>query len=65
VHRGGGGLLVSAIATGSLHDYALGIFYAALAVWAWLEMTSGVNWGKRLLGAAAILHVVVALGQAL
>jgi hypothetical protein len=58
------GLLASAITTGSLHDYAMGFFYAALAVWAWLELTSGVNWVKRLLGTAGIVYVAVALGQA-
>ena len=56
------GLLVAALASGSVHDYARGAFYAGLAAWAWEEMVSGVNWLRRVLGLAGLVYVVVKLG---
>jgi hypothetical protein len=60
-----GALLVAALTTGSADDYARATFYAALAVWAWLELTAGVNWLKQLIGASALVFVVVKLGELL
>jgi hypothetical protein len=59
-----GGLLVAAVTTGSLHDYASATFLAALGVWAWLELTSGVNWPHRVLGAAGLIYVIAKIAQA-
>ena len=36
-----------------------------LAVFAYLELTDGVNWFRRLLGAAVLVQLVITLGRAL
>jgi hypothetical protein len=50
---------------GSVHASALAVSYLAMAVWAWLELTEGVNWFRRLLGAwytaSTMLHLTHAL----
>lgn len=58
------GLLVAAVAEGSLEDYARGVFHVFLAVWAWLELTGGVNAFRRVLGAAGLVYAVVRVAQA-
>ena len=60
-----GGLLVAALTDDSAHDYARGAFYAGLAGWAWMELLSGVNWARRVIGAGGIVYVVVRIAQAL
>jgi len=50
-------------ATGS--GYARAVFLAGLAVWAWQELTDGANWLRRVLGAAALVYVVLDAGAAL
>jgi hypothetical protein len=59
------GLAVTGVTNGSLHDYAHATFYGGLAVWAWLELTAGAVWPRRVLGAAAFVYVVVEVGKAL
>lgn len=59
------GLLVAALTDGSVHAYARAVFYAGLAAWAYLELASGVNWFRRVLGAAGLLYVVIKVGAAL
>jgi len=59
------GLLVGAATDGSAQAYARAVFYAALAAWAWSELASGVNWARRVLGAAGLVFVVVKVGAAL
>ena len=58
-------LAVSAVTDGDVHDYAHATFYAGLAAWAWLELTDGVNWVRRVLGALGLGYVVVKVGEAL
>jgi hypothetical protein len=60
-----GAWLVAALTDGSVHAYARAAFYAGLAAWAWGEMTSGVNWARRALGAAGLVLVVIRVGAAL
>ena len=60
-----GGWLVAALTDGSVHAYARAVFYVGLAVWAWEELTSGVNWARRALGAAGLVYVVIKVGAAL
>ena len=60
-----GGWLVAALADGSVHAYARAVFYLGLAVWAWGELTSGVNWARRALGAVGLVYVVIKVGAAL
>jgi hypothetical protein len=57
--------LVGALTDGSVHAYARAAFYAALAAWAWEELTGGVNWVRRALGAAGLVYAVVKIGVAL
>jgi hypothetical protein len=60
-----GGLLVAAVTDGTVHAYARALFYVALTAWAWEELTSGVNWARRALGAAGLVYVVLKVGAAL
>ena len=57
--------LVAALTDGSVHAYARAAFYAALAAWAWEELTGGVNWVRRAAGAGVLVYVVVKIGVAL
>jgi hypothetical protein len=50
---------------GSAHDYAQSVSYLSLAVWAYLELVSGVNWFRRLLGTGYIASTTVHLALAL
>jgi hypothetical protein len=50
---------------GSAHVYAMAVSYLAMAVWAYLELTDGVNWFRRLLGAFYIASTVIHLERAL
>ena len=60
-----GAWLVAALTDGSAHAYARAAFYAGLTAWAWQELADGVNWVRRLLGAAGLVYVVVKVGAAL
>jgi hypothetical protein len=50
---------------GSGHAYASAVSYLALAIWAYLELVSGVNWFRRLLGLAYAISTIVHLALAL
>jgi hypothetical protein len=43
------------------HDLGRALFTVGLGAWAWEEAASGVNWFRRLLGAAALAWIVVRL----
>jgi hypothetical protein len=47
--------------TGTAHEVGRAIFTLSLAVWAWEETVSGVNWFRRLLGAGVFIWVTVGL----
>lgn len=51
--------------SGSAHASALAISFLAMGVWAYLELTDGVNWFRRLLGAYYIAITALHLGHAL
>jgi hypothetical protein len=53
--------LVARLATGDVHDYAYAVASVGFAAWAYLELAAGVNWFRRLLGAAALVWVVLRL----
>ena len=57
--------LVAAVSHGSVHSYARAAFYVGIAAWAWLELTDGTNWARRVLGAAGLVYVVIEIGAAL
>jgi hypothetical protein len=43
---------------GTVHDVAAIVGGAGLAIWALEELLQGVNWFRRLLGAAALAYLV-------
>ena len=59
------GWFVAELTDGSVHSYARAVFYAGLAAWAYGELAGGVNWVRRVLGAAGLVYVVVKVGAAL
>jgi hypothetical protein len=56
------GGMVARLTDGSAHDYARAASYVGLAAWAWLEVSDGINWFRRALGAAGLVYVVVKVG---
>jgi hypothetical protein len=50
---------LAAATDGTPHDVGRVVFTLGLAVWAWEETVSGVNWFRRLLGTAALVWIVV------
>ena len=53
--------VVARLASGEVHDYAYAVASVGFAAWAYLELTAGVNWFRRLLGAGALVWVVLRL----
>lgn len=43
------------------HAAARAVFYIGLSVWAWLELSDGVNGFRRVLGAGGLLYVLISL----
>jgi hypothetical protein len=60
-----GAWLLAVLTDGSVHAYARAVFYVGLAVWAWGELASGVNWVRRAIGAAGLVYVVIKVATAL
>jgi len=50
---------------GGEHSYALSVSYLAMTIWAYEELTHGVNWFRRLLGLAYALIMIVRVAHAL
>ena len=46
---------------GTAHKVGRAVFTLGLAVWAWEEAMSGLNWFRRLLGAGALIWIVASL----
>ena len=59
------GWVVAATTDGAAHDLARAVFYSGLAVWAWLELTSGVNRVRRVMGAAGLVFVAYQVTRAI
>ena len=59
------GWLAAELGDGSAEAYARALFYVGISAWAWGELTGGVNWFRRALGAAGLVYVVVEAGTAL
>ncbi len=53
------GGLVGRLTDGRVHDVATAVFFMGLTVWAYLELTDGVNWFRRALGAAGLVYLLV------
>jgi hypothetical protein len=43
------------------HEVGIAVSTIGLSVWAWEEAVDGVNWFRRLLGAGALVWIVVRL----
>ena len=56
---------MAAVTDGTAHDLARAVFSAGLAGRAWLELTSGVDRGRRVMGAAGLVLVAVQVARAL
>jgi hypothetical protein len=59
------GSVVAGLADGRTADYANAVSRLALAVFAYLELTDGANWFRRLLGAGVLVQLVITLGRAM
>jgi len=57
--------LLAAVTGGAVHDYARGAFYVGLAAWAWLELSDGANWLRRLIGVAGLVYVTAQIAALL
>lgn len=57
--------LLAGLVGGGTADYANAVSRLALGVFAYLELTDGANWFRRLLGAAVLIWLVISLGDAL
>jgi len=57
--------VAAGLADGRAAGYAEAVNRLGLAVFAYLELTDGVNWFRRALGATVLVWLVVALGRAL
>jgi len=55
------GMAVERLTDGRAHDYGQAIASAGLAIWTYEELTEGVNWFRRGLGAAGLAYVLVRL----
>ena len=51
--------LVGHLSSGTLHDVARVVSLLGLIVWAALEVASGANWLRRLLGAGFLAYLAV------
>jgi len=56
-----GGWGLAAATDGTAHDAGRVVLTVGLAVWAWEEAVGGVNWFRRVLGAGALVWIVVVL----
>jgi hypothetical protein len=59
------GSVLAGLADGRAGAYAEAISRLGLAVFAYLELTDGANWFRRVLGAVVLVWLVITLGRAL
>lgn len=57
--------VLSRLTTGVASGIADAVFYLAIGAWAYLEITEGVNWFRRLLGAGVAGYLAWRLGTRL
>lgn len=58
-------LLLRSLTSGAWADAFAAIAYVFIAVWAYLELTAGVNLFRRVLGLAGLAYVIVAIARGL
>jgi TRAP-type C4-dicarboxylate transport system permease large subunit len=49
---------------GTAHSYAAAVSYLALTIWAYEELTHGVNWFRRILGLVFVILLIVRVARA-
>ena len=49
----------------SAHPYAASVSYLAMTIWAYEELTHGVNWFRRLLGLAFLILLTLRVAHAI
>ena len=59
------GSVLARFADGRTADYADATSRLGLAVFAYLELTDGVNWFRRVLGGVVLVWLVMTVGRAL
>jgi hypothetical protein len=57
--------MVSKASSGTTHDYFLAIAFVGMVIWAFEELTYGVNWFRHLLGATYIVILVIRIADAI
>lgn len=50
---------------GAAQDYVTAVGFVGISVWAWLELTAGVNLFRRILGLAVLVNTVVGIAARL
>lgn len=50
----GVGFLLDKFTGGVFHELGVTLFTASLLIWAYLELTAGVNWFRKLLGGVVL-----------
>lgn len=61
----GGGFVVSLLTHGPFHRLGNLFFYVFILIWSYQEMTSGVNWFRKLFGLIILIAVAFGLYQQL
>jgi hypothetical protein len=57
------GWLIARLSSGAAHSTGRAIFYVGLSIWAWEELTAGVNWFRRLIGLGGLVWIVSQLAD--
>lgn len=52
------GVVAERLTEDRAHDYAEAVVSVGLAIWAYGELAEGVNWFRRVLGAAGLAYVL-------
>jgi hypothetical protein len=55
---------VGGFVRGSGHSFAQSVSYLAMTIWAYEELTDGVNWFRRLLGLTYVIILVIRVAHA-
>lgn len=54
-------LLISMISVGILQRISSSVYYIAIIIWAYEEISTGVNWFRKLLGSIVLLMILAGL----
>ena len=57
----GVGFLIGRFTTGIFHKLGITLFTATLIIWSYQEITSGINWFRKLLGGVILIAILINL----